>query len=72
MCGGGVCVGGGGRAFYYTYIYNGKIIGLGFVYLGDLERLSFRAVKQWVERNGRNQRTGRAQKERGPGFVGTH
>ena len=23
MCG-GVCVGGGGRAFYYTYIYNGK------------------------------------------------
>ena len=24
MCGGGVCVGGGGRAFYYTYIYNGK------------------------------------------------
>ena len=21
MCGGGVCVGGGGRAFYYTYIY---------------------------------------------------
>ena len=24
MCGGGVCVGGGERAFYYTYIYNGK------------------------------------------------
>ena len=24
MCGGGVCVGGGGRAFYYTYIYSGK------------------------------------------------
>jgi hypothetical protein len=24
VCGGGVCVGGGGRAFYYTYIYNGK------------------------------------------------
>jgi len=22
--GGGVCVGGGGRAFYYTYIYSGK------------------------------------------------
>ena len=24
MCGGGVCVGGGGRAFYYTYIYSSK------------------------------------------------
>ena len=24
MCGGGVCVGGGGRAFYYTYIYSQK------------------------------------------------
>jgi hypothetical protein len=24
VCGGGVCVGGGGRAFYYTYIYNGE------------------------------------------------
>ena len=24
VCGGGVCVGGGGRAFYYTYIYSGK------------------------------------------------
>ena len=22
VCGGGVCVGGGGRAFYYTYIYS--------------------------------------------------
>ena len=39
--------------------------------LGELERLSLRAVKQWVERNGHSQRTGRAQKERGPGFVGT-
>jgi hypothetical protein len=24
VCGGGVCVGGGGRAFYYTYIYSQK------------------------------------------------
>jgi hypothetical protein len=24
VCGGGVCVGGGGRAFYYTYIYSKK------------------------------------------------
>jgi hypothetical protein len=24
VCGGGVCVGGGGRAFYYTYITTGK------------------------------------------------
>ena len=24
LCGGGVCVGGGGRAFYDTYICNGK------------------------------------------------
>ena len=24
MCGGGVCVGGGGRAFYYTYIHSEK------------------------------------------------
>ena len=24
VCGGGVCVGGGGRAFYYTYIDSGK------------------------------------------------
>jgi hypothetical protein len=24
VCGGGVCVAGGGRAFYYTYIYSGK------------------------------------------------
>jgi hypothetical protein len=24
VCGGGVCVGGGGRVFYYTYIYSGK------------------------------------------------
>ena len=39
--------------------------------LGELERLSFRAVKQWVERNGRSQRTGRSQKEWGLGFVGT-
>jgi len=36
--------------------------------LGELERLSFRVVKQWVERNGRSHHTGRAQKERGPGF----
>jgi hypothetical protein len=24
VCRGGVCEGGGGRAFYYTYIYSGK------------------------------------------------
>ena len=33
---------------------------------------SFRAFKQWVEEPAQcHQRTGRARKERGPGFVGT-
>ena len=49
----------------------GIIARVGVRELGEIERLSFRAVKQWVERNGRSQRTGRAQEERGPGFVGT-
>jgi hypothetical protein len=31
VCGGGVCVGGGGRAFYYTYI--GKPVCGGGVYV---------------------------------------
>ena len=52
-------------------IWDLGIIGLGFVNLGSWGEAFLRAVKQWVERNGHSQRTGRAQKERGPGFVGT-
>ena len=49
----------------------GIIARVGVRELGEIERLSCRAVKQWVERNGRSQRTGRSQKEWGPGFVCT-
>ena len=40
--------------------------------LGERGSSLNRAVKQWVEEPAQwHQRTGRARKERGPGFVGT-
>jgi hypothetical protein len=57
--------------FWGLGIWDLGIVGLGFVYLGH-EGAGFRAVESYgLGPAQRHRRTGRAQKERGPGFVGT-
>jgi hypothetical protein len=50
VCGGGVCVGGGGRAFYYTYIYRFEAVwGVCVLLLQDLLQSCSRGGRRRVE-----------------------